>query len=62
MSVVLSSAGLSFPFQTDSPFLFAVYHLDKYPAGNAQMGPDASLSGHRIGADFGHASGWSMYQ
>lgn len=58
---VLSTERLSFPFETDSPFLFAVYHLDKYPPGNEKMGPDASLRGHNMGADFGHASGWNMY-
>ena len=25
------------------------------------MGPDASLRGHSIGADFGNPAGWSMY-
>ena len=49
------------PMPTDSPFLFAVYHLDKYPPGDARMAPAASLRGHNIGADFGHADGWSMY-
>jgi redox-sensitive bicupin YhaK (pirin superfamily) len=61
-SSIISTARLGFPFATDSPFLFAVYHLDKYPAGNADMGVDAGLlRGHSIGADFGHASGWNMY-
>jgi redox-sensitive bicupin YhaK (pirin superfamily) len=61
LSVILSTARLNFPFETDSPFLFAVYHLDRYPAGNDKLGPAASLSGHRIGADFGNPVGWSMY-
>lgn len=52
---------LGFPFETDSPFLFAVYHLDRFPRGNGVLGPDASLSGHSIGADFGNPAGWSMY-
>ena len=52
---------LQFPFATDSPFLFGVFHNDKYPKGNERMGPDASLRGHNIGSDFGHPSGWSMY-
>ena len=60
-SPILATARLSFPFECESPFLFAVYHLDRYPAGNAIMGPDASLAGHRIGADFGNPAGWSMY-
>ena len=49
------------PMPTDSPFLFAVHHLDRYPPGNANLGPSASLRGHNMGADFGHPDGWSMY-
>ncbi len=61
-SIVLSSARLGFPFECESPFLFAVYHKDVYPPGNEAMGPDPSLlRGHRMGADFGNAAGWSMY-
>mmetsp|Transcript_29124 Transcript_29124/g.53137 ORF Transcript_29124/g.53137 Transcript_29124/m.53137 type:complete len:358 (+) Transcript_29124:77-1150(+) len=58
---VLQSFPLSFPFECESPFLFAVYHLDHYPPGNDELGPAASLAGHNIGADFGHRSGWNMY-
>ena len=36
-SVVKKVSGLSFPFQTPDPFLFAVYHNDAYPRGNAKM-------------------------
>ena len=62
MSAVVSIERLGQgPMPTDSPFLFAVHHLDTYPAGNAKMAPAASLRGHNIGADFGHADGWSMY-
>jgi len=60
-SPVMKAEAMSFPFDCESPFLFAVYHLDRYPAGNADMGPDASLRGHRMGADFGHKDGWNMY-
>jgi redox-sensitive bicupin YhaK (pirin superfamily) len=48
-------------WQTLDPFLFCVHHLDRYPAGNDQFGPAASLVGHDIGQDFGHPDGWSMY-
>jgi len=60
-SAIMAVDGLSFPFDCESPFLFAVYHLDVYPKGNENMGPDATLSGHRIGADFGNKAGWNMY-
>jgi redox-sensitive bicupin YhaK (pirin superfamily) len=43
------------------PFLFCVHHLDHYPEGNAQMGPNASLAGRQMGSDFGNKDGWSMY-
>ena len=59
--VVQRVSRLSMPFETDSPFLFAVHHNDRYPRGNEGMGPDASLRGHNIGADFDNAAGWSMY-
>ena len=47
-SAVLSHEPLGFPFKTLSPFLFCVYHHDKYPAGDALM--RAPRSGN--GADF----------
>lgn len=60
--MILETWKLAFPFATDSPFLFAVYHFDQYPPGNAKMGIDkAQLKGHNMGADFGHPSGWNMY-
>ena len=43
------------------PFLFCVYHDDKYPAGNGHMAPNASLAGRQIGQDFSGKDGWSMY-
>jgi redox-sensitive bicupin YhaK (pirin superfamily) len=38
-----------------------VHHDDAYPAGNAQLGPAASLAGRDLGQDFGRKDGWSMY-
>ena len=62
MAGIISLTRMGFPFATESPFLFAVYHLDRYPPGNSQMGIDAKLlRGHSIGADFGHSDGWNMY-
>lgn len=60
-SLILGVEDTGFPFKTESPFLFAVYHLDRYPRGNDKLGPDASLAGHSIGADFGNSAGWNMY-
>ena len=52
---------LGFPWQTQDPFLFCVYHLDYYPKGNGDMGPAASLSGRNLGNDFTIKDGWRMY-
>ena len=49
------------PWPTVDPFLFCVHHDDAYPAGNGSFGPDASLAGRDIGADFAGVDGWRMY-
>jgi redox-sensitive bicupin YhaK (pirin superfamily) len=49
------------PWVTADPFLFCVYHDDKYPKGNEQLGPAASLAGRQIGQDFAGKDGWRMY-
>ena len=49
------------PWPTFDPFLFCVHHHDRYPAGNADLGPVASLAGRNIGEDFAGKDGWSMY-
>jgi redox-sensitive bicupin YhaK (pirin superfamily) len=61
VSPVLDVFRLGFPWATLDPFLFCVHHLDAYPRGNEQMGPDASLAGRDIGQDFSGRDGWSMY-
>jgi quercetin 2,3-dioxygenase len=52
---------LGFQWETLDPFLFCVHHEDKYPKGNDQMGPQASLSGRQLGNDFHIKDGWRMY-
>lgn len=52
---------LGFAWETSDPFLFCVHHLDRYPAGNAQLGPAASLAGRDLGQDFAGKDGWRMY-
>jgi quercetin 2,3-dioxygenase len=58
---VLGVTRLGFPWQTRDPFLFCVHHDDHYPAGNAVMGPAASLAGRDLGQDFAGKDGWRMY-
>jgi len=60
-SAILDASGLGFPWVTVDPFLFCVHHDDRYPRGNAALGPDASLAGRDLGQDFGRNDGWSMY-
>ncbi|MCA9569904.1 MAG: pirin family protein, partial [Myxococcales bacterium] len=61
MSVVLETFQLGFPFHTFDPFLFCVHHDDRYPKGNAQLGPDVSLAGRNLGQDFTIKDGFRMY-
>ncbi len=49
------------PWPTRDPFLFCVHHLDTYPEGNGEYGPNASLQGRAIGQDFAGIDGWRMY-
>jgi redox-sensitive bicupin YhaK (pirin superfamily) len=59
--IVLETRPLGFPWETADPFLFCVHHDDKYPAGNEEMGPAASLAGRQLGQDFAGKDGWRMY-
>ncbi len=61
MSAVKNIFPLGFPWKTQDPFLFCVYHADAYPKGNEQMGPAASLEGRNLGQDFTLKDGWRMY-
>ncbi|RIV68930.1 pirin family protein [Flagellimonas aequoris] len=59
---ILQAFPLSMPWQTQDPFLFSVYHLDHYPKGNGEMGPDPELLGGRsLGNDFNPYEKWRMY-
>ncbi len=61
-SSLLELVELGFPWSGLDPFIFTVHHLDHYPAGNSQLGPErALLTGRNIGSDFSYRDGWSMY-
>ena len=60
-NALLQIRPLGFPWETLDPFLFCVYHDDRYPKGNAQFGPSASLAGRDMGQDFAGKDGWRMY-
>jgi redox-sensitive bicupin YhaK (pirin superfamily) len=55
---VLKVAALGFPFSTPDPFLFAVFHNDKYPPGELS-GMHAPIRGN--GADFDWSKPFRMY-
>ncbi len=59
--VIIHRRPLGFPWVTQDPFLFCVYHADDYPIGNADLGPDTSLEGRNLGNDFTLKDGWRMY-
>lgn len=59
---ILRTYPLGFPWQTQDPFLFCVYHLDHYPKGMENMGPNPKLlEGRPLGNDFVLKDGWRMY-
>lgn len=58
---ILRIKPLGFPWETQDPFLFCVHHMDAYPKGNKDLGPDTSLAGRNIGQDFVVKDGFRMY-
>jgi len=58
---IINTKPLGFTWDSKDPFLFCVHHLDNYPRGNDQMGPNESLSGRNLGQDFTLKDGWRMY-
>jgi redox-sensitive bicupin YhaK (pirin superfamily) len=58
---ILSIAKLNGPMPVRDPFIIGIYHYDKYPKANKNMGPNASLEGHNLGNDFGRDLDWRMY-
>ena len=60
-TAIINIRELGFQWETNNPFLFCVHHVDTYPRGNAEMGPDASLDGRKLGNDFVLKDGWRMY-
>ncbi len=61
MNPIVNVVELGFPWVGLDPFIMTVHHVDDFPAGNAELGPVASLSGRQIGSDFSYMDGWSMY-
>ena len=61
-SPIISIKPIEFQWETLDPFLFCAYHIDFYPGGKNNLGPDPSeLKGRNIGQDFQVKNGWRMY-
>ncbi|MEL7531208.1 MAG: pirin family protein [Bacteroidota bacterium] len=61
-SVIKNIKPLGFPWETQDPFIFCVFHHDDFPAGNGQMGvKEADRRGRNIGSDFTVKDGFRMY-
>ncbi|MFY0608314.1 MAG: pirin family protein [Cyclobacteriaceae bacterium] len=60
-SAIKNIKPLGFPWETQDPFLFCVYHKDDYPKGNDHMGPDESIADRNLGQDFDPSNSWRMY-
>lgn len=58
---IINIKPLDFMWNTTDPFLFCVHHLDRYPKGNNELGPNTSLQGRNLGQDFTIKDGWRMY-
>jgi len=59
---IINIKPLGFMWPVTNPFLFCAHHLDDFPEGNEQMGPEKSLlKGRDIGQDFTIKDGWRMY-
>lgn len=60
-SAIKKITPMGFQWDTLDPFLFCVHHEDKFPKGNAKMGPAQPLSGRQLGDDFIIKDGYRMY-
>jgi hypothetical protein len=58
---IIRIQAMGFQWETADPFLFCVHHEDKFPKGNAIMGPVDSLAGRHLGDDFIIKDGYRMY-
>ncbi len=60
-SPILETYRLNLHWPTVDPFLFCAHHSDRFPSGNAQLGPATALDGRQLGQDFAGQDGWNMY-
>jgi quercetin 2,3-dioxygenase len=58
---IMQIQALASQWPTLDPFLFCVHHDDAYPTANADLSPNAALTGRQLGQDFSGKDGWSLY-
>jgi redox-sensitive bicupin YhaK (pirin superfamily) len=60
--MILKEYSIDFQWPTREPFLFCVHHLDRYPRGEVNFGPEKKhLIGRQLGQDFIEKDGFRMY-
>lgn len=61
-SMIKHTAPIDLHWPTQEPFLFCAHHLDRYPAGNPQLGLEAKhFAGRQMGSDFQEKDGFRLY-
>lgn len=62
LPVIKSQFDLGFQWPVQEPFIFCVHHLDNYPSGKPNLGPDPKHhKGRNMGRDFALRDGFRMY-
>jgi len=60
--MIKSTTPIDLHWPTQEPFLFCAHHLDRYPAGNKNLGLEAKhFSGREMGSDFVERDGFRIY-
>ncbi|KHA76021.1 pirin [Janthinobacterium lividum] len=60
-STILKIEPLGSPWKTIDPFLICAYHVDNYPSGNDDLGPDTAHPISSMDGDSDGTANWSMY-
>lgn len=62
LSMIKHSSPIDLHWPTQEPFLFCAHHLDRYPAGNSNLGLDKKhFTGRQMGSDFEEKDGFRLY-
>lgn len=61
-SMIKNTTPIDLHWPTQEPFLFCAHHLDRYPAGNKNLGLEAKhFAGREMGSDFAEKDGFRIY-